>query len=614
MSKICGLIDPAASEEEVEGRLRSMAKVIKHRPDSPEQYLLFEGGGIAVIGNPSFAEEERWARDERRGSCLGLCGHVVGLEGAAALLSAFEERGEDLIKNLNGTFAFAHYDPTTRSLRVVNDRYGFMPLYYCREEKGSFLFASEVKAILRILEPRELDWQSVADFFYIGHMVGQKTLFKGIYAMDSGQVLAYHDGLLQTTKYHDFTRTSLLSPDEVSTEKLAGLFVEAVRRRVREDRPNTLLLSGGFDSRLILGALNRLGISPKLLILEHGQQAGGMDGKLAAALARRLGLEFDFRRTRKGFFTSLDSIETFYIQDGMVPTWETGGEGLFISEVYPELDSGMGMVWDGLVLDDSLGGAHQVFEARQTLEKFAKNRGSKRLLLRLTLTPRRFLTADKGFMRRLQGEFDKIPPTENRFKLFVIKHQGLRRMAVRPYQLYSTKVEPMTPSADSDFADYALNVPLGLRTNERLYIELLRKEFPVLAEVPVFSSSSLFRFDSDELRRHHAREPSTRERLRERLRGISERAYKALGAMGVPGGRRMRTDEQQSARLVIRVLEQKRFDRPIYNKRVLRRLFAAYRAGNGAYHRLFVLVFYIELWHLLFVDKDSPILFNPRGL
>jgi len=610
MSKICGLIDPAASAEEVEGRLRSMAKVIKHRPDSPEQYLLFEGGGIVVIGNPSFAQEERWARDERRGSCLGLCGHVAGFEGAAALLSSFEERGEDFIKELNGTFAFAHYDSATRSLRVVNDRYGFMPLYYCREEKGSFLFASEVKAILRVLDPRELNWQSVADFFYIGHMVGQKTLFKGVYAMDSGQMLAYQNGLLKKSKYHDFTRTSLLSPEEVSTERLAGLFVEAVRRRVREDRTNTLLLSGGFDSRLILGAFDKLGISPELVILEHGSQAGGMDGKLAAAMARRLGLEIDFRRTRKDFFTSLDAIETFYIQDGMVPTWELGGEGLFISEVYPELDSGMGMVWDGLVLDDALGGAHQDFETQQTLEKFAKKRGINRLLLGLILTPRRFLAADKGFVRRLQGELDKIPPTENRFKLFVIKHQGLRRMAVRPYQLYSTKVEPMTPVADSDFADYALNVPLSLRTNDRLYIELLRKHFPVLAEVPVFSSSSLFRFDSDELIRQHTQVPG----MRERLRGISRRASKALGAMGVPGGHRMRTDEQQSARLVIRVLEHKHFDRPIYNKRALRRMFAAYRAGNGVYHKLFVLVFYIELWHLLFVDEDSPMLFSPRDL
>ena len=84
--------------------------------------------------------------------------------------------------------------------------------------------------------------------------------------------------------------------------------------------------------------------------------------------------------------------------------------------------------------------------------------------------------------------------------------------------------------------------------------------------------------------------------------------------MGMPGGRSTRTDEHETAGLVIRVLQQKHFDRPIYNKRMLRRMFAAYSAGNGTYHKLFVFVFYIELWHLLFVDEDSPALFNPRDL
>jgi Glutamine amidotransferase domain len=196
VTKICGLVDPAASKPEIEERLRSMAAVVNHDPSSPERYLPFEGGGIALIGDP-YCGEELWARDERHGSCLALCGSVVGFErGTGALLRSFEERGEELLGELNGVFAFAHHDPSTRSLTVTNDRYGFMPLYYCREG-DAFLFASEVKAILRVLRgPRGLDWHSVADFFYVGHMVGQKTLFEGVHAMDSGQVLTYCEGTL----------------------------------------------------------------------------------------------------------------------------------------------------------------------------------------------------------------------------------------------------------------------------------------------------------------------------------------------------------------------------------------------------------------------------------
>jgi hypothetical protein len=55
-------------------------------------------------------------------------------------------------------------------------------------------------------------------------------------------------------------------------------------------------------------------------------------------------------------------------------------------------------------------------------------------------------------------------------------------------------------------------------------------------------------------------------------------------------------------------LERKHFDCPLYNKRVLSQQFAAYRKGSSNPRDLFEVVFYIELWHLLFVDKDSSTL------
>ena len=168
----------------------------------------------------------------------------------------------------------------------------------------------------------------------------------------------------------------------------------------------------------------------------------------------------------------------------------------------------------------------------------------------------------------------------------------------------------MTPAADSDdFADYAHNIPLSLKTNDRLYIDMLRRHFPVLTEVPAFSGNSLFRFDGNEWKRENAATP----RPRGALTRIAGRVSKALGAIAGMPGHLTRTEEHESAALVIRILEKKHFDRPLYNKRLLRRLFSAYRHGNGAYHKLFTLVFYIELWHLLFVDEDSSLLFDPRN-
>jgi len=58
------------------------------------------------------------------------------------------------------------------------------------------------------------------------------------------------------------------------------------------------------------------------------------------------------------------------------------------------------------------------------------------------------------------------------------------------------------------------------------------------------------------------------------------------------------------------VLAQTDFDRPFYNTTQLRSMFAAYRDGAMLYHELFTLVFYIELWHLLFLDRSTSLLDN----
>lgn len=643
MTKICGLVDTTASKRMIEEYLQSMVKVMKHDLEAPEEYFYFEGGGIAVIGNSSL-EEKRSARDGERGSYLALCGRIVGFKGNEApppryeeydvsteggvdsLLRAFQEYGEDILEKLNGVFAFAHHDPVTNSLTVVNDRYGFMPLYYYYKE-GKFLFSSEVKAILQILGPQEFDWESFADFFYIGQMTAQKTLFKDVCALDSGQTLTYLNGRLSKRQYYDFTKTPVLNPGKVSTEKVATLFTEAVRRRIKHNKPNTALLSGGFDSRLILGALLKLGVVPDVLTLEHARERSGTDSRFAALLTERLDLRSDLRPTREDFFFSSYGLETFYIQDGMLPTWEA-----FAMEIYPELDSSMGAVWDGLALDVALGSSRQreagKENAAKNLKQFAGGRGRQQaipsrsvncFLLALVLSPRYFRLVNRGFMRRLRDELAKIPESENQFQNFLLKHRTRRRVAITPHQLFSAKVEPITPASDADFMDYVLAITQEAKHNHKLYIDIFRRHFPTLTEVPVSSGGFEFYFDSDEMKK---RRPAT-VYLKRRL----ARAWLYFKASTSSWVSRKRGLEHSSAataaasrltrlppELVIHVVDKKNFNRHFYNKRLLRRLFAAYRNGHLIYHELFKIVFYIELWHLLFVDQDSSLLFNPRNL
>ena len=64
-----------------------------------------------------------------------------------ALLHGYQAWGIDVVKKLNGMFAFGLWDGLSRTLYLVRDRYGIKPLYWAFFG-NIFIFASEIKAIL----------------------------------------------------------------------------------------------------------------------------------------------------------------------------------------------------------------------------------------------------------------------------------------------------------------------------------------------------------------------------------------------------------------------------------------------------------------------------------
>src|SRR4030095_14465641 len=64
------------------------------------------------------------------------------------ILHLYEERGPDFVHDLEGDYAIALWDARREQLLLVRDRIGVKPLYFYQKD-GRFIFASEIKAILR---------------------------------------------------------------------------------------------------------------------------------------------------------------------------------------------------------------------------------------------------------------------------------------------------------------------------------------------------------------------------------------------------------------------------------------------------------------------------------
>ena len=77
-------------------------------------------------------------------------------------------------------FAFALWDRNRSTLFLARDRLGVKPLHYALLADGTFLFGSELKALLAHGGlPREIDPCAVEEYFALGYVPEPRTIFKG---------------------------------------------------------------------------------------------------------------------------------------------------------------------------------------------------------------------------------------------------------------------------------------------------------------------------------------------------------------------------------------------------------------------------------------------------
>lgn len=85
------------------------------------------------------------------------------------VLTAYIEYSTKCVNYLNGIFAFAIYDKNNNSVFLARDRLGIKPLFYAISTNSTFMFASEIKAILKHPEITPiLDKKGLMELFGLG--------------------------------------------------------------------------------------------------------------------------------------------------------------------------------------------------------------------------------------------------------------------------------------------------------------------------------------------------------------------------------------------------------------------------------------------------------------
>jgi asparagine synthase (glutamine-hydrolysing) len=216
--------------------------------ETGRQPIANEDGTVHVVLNGeiyNFAELR--ARLERRGHSFRT------RSDAEVVVHAYEEAGEDCVRELDGMFALAIWDSARRCLLLARDRMGEKPLYYYAGP-DTFVFGSELRALLQHPDvPRALDLETLSRYLLFESVPAPHSILTGVAKVPPAHTLVVSAGdkpQLQPYWRMRFEPQDSVSEDEWCTRILSALET-AVTTRLVSDVPLGVFASGGIDSGTI---------------------------------------------------------------------------------------------------------------------------------------------------------------------------------------------------------------------------------------------------------------------------------------------------------------------------------------------------------------------------
>ncbi len=199
------------------------------------------------------------------------------------LIFMYLKYGTEMLKYLNGIFAFAIWDPKNKELFIARDRYGVKPIYYTYDNyEKNFSFASELKSLLYFTKEKELHNLSIHRYLTYLYCPGKDTALKSISRMKPGEAFVVAKGKIKKQWYwHDIKETSF-SARNISVKSLIDKTQDelrnAVHRQMISDVPLGAFLSGGLDSSSIVALSREINPNIQCFTIQSQGGVGHKDG------------------------------------------------------------------------------------------------------------------------------------------------------------------------------------------------------------------------------------------------------------------------------------------------------------------------------------------------
>lgn len=360
------------------------------------------------------------------------------------ILHGYKRWGKDIVRHLNGMFAFAIYDHANNTVFIARDRLGIKPLFYHRNEAG-ITWASEIKAVLKAPWVKAaIDWQGLFLNYQMQTTPSPYTCFSDIHSLEPASRMEINLRTGDITKER-YWYIPLINPvQEISEQEaidtLDRKLQQIVSMQLRSDVPVTSLMSGGIDSTTLTAICARQNKDFRCYTLGFDGTGEGADEiPQAREMAKKLGIRHDVHIIKPSeILNDLDATLRHFEEPYM--SLETG---VVVSEYLNR--QGYKVVINGLGADEVFGGYAHYLE-------YKKWQFRKKFFFARQIIP--------GGVNLLPGKVNNYLGLDTIFKYFINT-----RLGMRPYEIKQLSYKEFKPAGELLYepaSEKPQNVPVSL--------------------------------------------------------------------------------------------------------------------------------------------------------
>jgi len=207
----------------------------------------------------------------------------VSFEKALTKLWKGEQNAEDYFWELDGEFIVILASKRTDKVIFINDALGRLPVYF--HEAKPLIISRDLFSIKEMLGNLEFDQSGIYQFLRLGFPLGNRTLFKRIKKVRYKTILHFKSNDVRKTSGVHLNIHGSKALDENDVETLYEEFLLGIKLRTKKNKI-ALSLSGGLDSRAILGSLAKENLPYSLFTFHYSNPIIDRDFQISQELAR----------------------------------------------------------------------------------------------------------------------------------------------------------------------------------------------------------------------------------------------------------------------------------------------------------------------------------------